>query len=217
MAIVQQVDVRSSKFVVFEGINGCGKTTLLSSVVAELSRDERKVVQTREPGGTEIGKTLRGLVLNPPTPLAPLTELFLFAADRSEHAAKVIKPGIDSGALVVSDRYYYSTVAFQGYGRGLNVDEIVRINRIAVDGVFPDLVILVDLDEHEAAKRLAARQGLETDKFESESLTFQAKVRRGFLQMAETLPERFVILNGAETREALLTSAMRALKLPKTY
>lgn len=214
MAIVTQVDARSAKFIVFEGINGCGKSTLLGAVADSLSASGRKVIRTREPGGTEVGKTLRGLVLNPPYKLEPLTELFLFAADRSEHAAKIIRPGADSGALVLSDRYYYSTAAFQGFGRGLDIDEIVRLNRLAVNGVFPDVVILVDLDEREAAKRLATRGGAETDRFEAEALEFQSRVRQGFLAMARSLPERFIILDGRLSKEELPKAAMNALGLP---
>lgn len=213
MAIVQQVE-KPAKFVVFEGVNGCGKSTLLNSVAESISARGQRVIKTREPGGTELGKTLRGLVLSPPCKLEALTEVLMFAADRCEHAAKVIKPGVAAGALVLSDRYYYSTVAFQGYGRGFDVDEIVRLNRLAVNGVFPDVVILVDLDVKEAAKRLAARGGTEVDKFESEALQFQESVRRGFLTLAQTLPEKFVILDGSLAKDALLRAAMNALALP---
>lgn len=204
MLINDSTPLDQLKFVVFEGINACGKSTVLASIAEILRAGGRRVRTTREPGATNFGISLRQMLLNPPEPISPIAESFLFLADRAQHVASVVRPAIQAGEIVLSDRFYYSTIAFQGYGRGLNIDLLRRLNHDAINGVFPDLVILIDLDVEEAARRIQKRSGSEVDKFEAESLVFQRKVREGFLELARTLPERFVVLDGSKAKEALL-------------
>lgn len=191
-----------SRFIVLEGVNGAGKTTLQARMAEFLKAHAQKVVTTREPGSTNLGRTLRTLVLEregePPTEMA---ELFLFAADRAQHVARVIRPAIEAGSWVISDRYFYSTAAFQGYGRGIDHKVINKVNTLAVSGTYPDLVILLDLDPEAGLKRTRSReaQGAKAgvDSFESETLAFHKRIREGFLRIADESPQPFLILDAS--------------------
>ena len=198
-------------FIVVDGVNGAGKGTLLGKLVPYLESKNKKVVLTREPGGTELGIQLRALLLEERAgKLAPITEVMLFAADRAEHVATKIRPALAGGAVVLSDRYRYSTAAFQGYGRGLDLEKINQINTIAIDGMVPDLVLLLDLSPEDGLKRLRGRKQISTasgeeerDTFEREELAFHQRLRSGFLRMAEEFPEPFLKVDAAQTPEQI--------------
>ena len=203
----------AARFIAFEGINGCGKTTLMRSLVSDLRAKGHAAVETREPGGTPLGDELRKLLLEwPGEKISERTELLHFAAGRAEHVDKVIRPSIASGSWVLCDRYLYSSVAFQGYGRGIQRSLIDQANDFAVQGVFPDLVILLDIEPQEGLSRIAARNDSGKDSFEAEELAFHERIRRGFLEVAEQSPVPFLVLDGARSREELHQLAAAVLR-----
>jgi len=206
----------ASGFLVLEGVNGAGKTTLQLKILDYLKQSGRQTVSTREPGATLIGKTIRSLLLDKKEEcLSNLAELFLFAADRAEHVAKVIAPAIESRSLVVSDRYYYSTIAFQGYGRGLDLSLLKQINDTAIAGVYPDFVVLLDLSAEEGLRRAEGRQkagGTEDyDTFEQEAKDFHNRIRNGFLTIAEEYPEPFLVVDASKSPDEIFAKVKPVL------
>ncbi|RIL11166.1 MAG: dTMP kinase [Proteobacteria bacterium] len=193
-------------FIVLEGVNGAGKSTLQRELVRIAGGKGLKVVSSFEPGATKIGSALRSLLLEHKAdkPHA-LTELLLFAADRAEHVETLIKPALNQRKLVISDRYFYSTTAFQGYGRGLDQALIDSLNNTATGGLTPDLVILLDLDPAIGLRRNTAQSG-NNDAFERETIDFHARLRAGFLKIAEVSSEPFVVVNAAEPPEQVLSA-----------
>jgi len=194
-------------FITLEGIDGCGKSTQFKMLAEALSNRGIEVVVTREPGGTVLGERMRAVLLsNESRNLAPAAELFLMAADRAQDVSEVIRPALEAGVVVISDRYADSTVAFQGYGRGLDLDIIDDVNRLATGGLTPDITILFDLDPRQAQARLDARITGETrfgfepgmTRFDEEKLDFHLRVRDGYLKLASTEPERFRVLDAAQ-------------------
>jgi dTMP kinase len=201
-----------ARFITFEGINGCGKTTLQKSISHELTKAGHSVVDTREPGGSELGKEIRKLVLEwPHEKISARAELLLFAADRAEHVEKVISPALARGAWVLSDRYLFSTVAFQGYGRGIERTWIDQANHLAVQGTLPSLVVLLDLPVHVAAERIGKRADTTRDSFEDEALEFQQRIRDGFLECAETSPVPFLVLDATKSPAQLAAETLSVL------
>lgn len=171
------------------------------------------MVNTREPGGTKLGKEIRRLVLEwSGEKKSDCAELLLFAADRAEHINKVIIPALNAGSSVLCDRYLYSTITFQGYGRGINRSLIDQANTLATQGLVPDLVILLDLDPETALRRIAARTGNGQDAFEDEQLDFHTRIRRGFIELADTLPVPFFVLDAHASPEELLAQCRPILE-----
>ena len=166
-------------FIVLEGGDGCGKSTQAGILVARLRELGREVVATREPGATEAGAAIRALVLGGGD-LDPRAEALLIAADRAEHVARVIRPALERGAVVVSDRYVPSSLVYQGVVRGLGVEMVEKLSAIATQGLAPDLVLVLDVTDDVAA----ARQGTEPDRLEREGAQFHAAVRRAYRDLA---------------------------------
>ncbi|MCS7208249.1 MAG: dTMP kinase [Fimbriimonadales bacterium] len=183
-------------FIVFEGIEGAGKTTLAHRLTDWLHARGVPVLLTREPGGSELGRQLRPVLLH--QPLDAYTELFLFLADRRQHTQQVILPALTRGTWVLCDRYADSTLVYQGYGRGLDIELIRQLNTLATDGLVPDLTVLIDLPVAEALTRADA-----PNRFEAETLEFHQRIREGYLHEAQRAPERYLILNGLEPLETL--------------
>lgn len=192
-------------FVVLEGVNGAGKGTLLRLISEYLSKKQISFISSFEPGATALGKNIRKLVLeNSGEKPNPEAEMLLFSADRREHVAKVIEPALKSKKLVILDRFYYSGSAFQGYGRQLNLDLINQINKIAIAGTVPDLVILLDLDPAEGLKRSKKREAQDNikagkDVFEKEELAFHQRLRQGYLEIARSSKEPFIVIDASKT------------------
>jgi len=209
----------SGLLITIEGIEGAGKTSLIDGLKEFLLSNGKEVVCTREPGGTELGKKIRSLLLDSPETPAELTEVLLFAADRAEHCKQTLTPALKQGKVVICDRFIHSTLAYQGYGRGLDLKTLDQINNIATDGLKPNIVFLLDLEPEEGLKRAAKREDdLETssesgwNRFEDEKLEFHRKIREGFITLANKTPESFVVLDASQSKEDVLRSALEELK-----
>lgn len=193
------------RLIVFEGVEGCGKTTQLQrsqqwlQSLPELSR-QRAVVVTREPGGTELGLGLRRLLLEEGAS-SPLAELLLFAADRAQHVEEVLKPQLALGAIILCDRYTDSTIAYQGFGRGMSMEMIEQINMLASGGLQSDLTILLDIDPEISLKRKLVSRKL--DRIEQTDLAFHHRVRNGYLTLANKYPDRVVVVNAAQSADEI--------------
>lgn len=184
-----------SIFVTFEGIEGSGKSTQLGHLAAHLRATGHDVVETREPGGTPAGLALRRLLLGPEAvPLEPLAELHLYCADRAQHVAAVIRPALAAGRIVLCDRFSDSTIAYQGYGRGLDLDTVVDLDAHARDGLSPALTFLLDLPVDEGLARARARRA-GGDRFEDAPVAFHQRIREGFRVLAAAEPERFHVVD----------------------
>lgn len=191
----------TGRFIVFEGGEGCGKSTQASLLAASLD-----ALLTREPGGTVIGSAIRALLLDPATVgLDPVAEALLMAADRAQHLAEVVRPTLASGRHVVSDRFVGSSVAYQGHGRELG-DLVAELNRPVVGATQPDLVVLLDV----AADVAAGRLDRDLDRFEQEDGGFHARVRAGFRSQADADPDRWVVVDGARPVDDV-AAAVRAV------
>ena len=184
-------EVRGGCFVALEGGEGAGKSTQAQRLRAWLERDGHDVVLTHEPGDTEVGRRLRAIVLDPATgDISPRTETLLYAADKAEHVERVVLPALRRGAVVVTDRYVDSTIAYQGGGRDLSPDEVETIARWATRDVRPDLTVLLDLAPGEGLTRFAGR-----DRIEAESSEFHDRVRATFLRLAEADPGHYLVVD----------------------
>jgi dTMP kinase len=185
-------------FVSFEGPDGSGKTTLTGLVAERLRAEEREVVVTREPGGTELGEGIRELVLHAGD-VSPWAEAALFAAARAQLVSEVIRPALDRGAIVLCDRYVDSSLAYQGLARGLGLDRVLELNLTVVDGLLPDRTFLLLVDAETLAKRL----GTAPDRIEREDEGFWARVATAYRELAERWPERIVSLDGGRPATVL--------------
>jgi dTMP kinase len=193
------------RFLVLEGIDGSGKSTQARALAEAVG-----ALLTHEPGATPVGQSLRRILLDPDEPaLAPRTEALLMAADRAEHVAAVVEPALDSGTWVVSDRYSGSTIAYQGYGRGLPADELATLVAFASGGLAADLSILVDVEVEVAATRLSAAG--DGDRLERLGTDFASRVREGFLTQAVADPEHWVVVDGTEDVLALTAHIVEAV------
>ncbi|MBN1906681.1 MAG: dTMP kinase [Deltaproteobacteria bacterium] len=195
-------------FITFEGIEGCGKTTQVDLFVRYLEKRGVELIKTFEPGGTEIGKDIRKILLDSKnTHLSPLAELILYAADRAQHTNEKLIPALDRGKWVICDRFFDATVAYQGYGRGMDMELIGLLNSKAACGLCPDLTILLDCPEDIGLKRALARNkelDLEAQgRFEKEKLEFHRKVRNGYLALADRYKERFRVIDASRPVEMI--------------
>lgn len=198
------------RFIAFEGGEACGKSTQAARLA-----DALDAVLTREPGGTAIGAQLRAVLLDPATvDLSARAEALLMAADRAQHVAEVIEPALAAGRHVVTDRFAGSSIAYQGHGRGLPVEEIRDLSMWATGGVWPDLVILLDVPPAEADRRLGAAR----DRMEAEPVSFHDAVIEGFRAQATAEPQRWVVIDGTPSIEvvsaAVVAAVVERLQLP---
>jgi dTMP kinase len=189
-------------FIVFEGGEGAGKSTQMHRLAEHLRRDHRAVVETREPGATALGEAIRHVVLHGGHSVAPRAEALLYAADRADHVASVIRPAIARGAVVISDRYVDSSLAYQGAGRTLPGDDIAWLSNWATGGLKPDLVVLLDVDPAVGLAR-AGDRGVAADRLERESLEFHERVRYAFLDLAADNPGRYLVLDASRPADEL--------------
>jgi len=189
-------------FVVFEGGEGAGKSTQVKRLAAVLAEQGHDVVVTREPGATVAGAEIRAVLLDPVTSLSPRAEALLYAADRAEHVATVVRPALERGAIVISDRYVDSSLAYQGAGRALAFDEVAELSRWATEGLRPDVTLLLDIDP---AMGLGRATG-SPDRIEQESLEFHRAVRQGFLDLAAADPGRYLVVDASLTPDGVYSA-----------
>jgi dTMP kinase len=194
-------------FITFEGPEGSGKTTQVLRLHARLRARGYRVLLTREPGGTPIGDQIRQILLSPTNAeLVPIAEVLLYSASRAQLVEQVIRPALARGDVVISDRYADSTVAYQGYGRGLDMDAVRAITAFATGGLVPDLTIYLDLDVREGLRRkraAASRTGDEWNRLEVQDLAFHERVRAGYLTLAAAQPNRWLLIDATRSVEDL--------------
>lgn len=204
-------------FITLEGIEGSGKTTQVSNIVKFLREKGHTCVVTREPGGTEIGRQIRAILLNPVhKDLDPLAELLLYAADRSQHLKSIIKPELSAGKTVICDRFFDATTVYQGFARGLDMKVINQLHRIVLDSIKPDLTLLFDLPVEVGLGRALkcldnGSRAIQECRFEKETLTFHEKVRSGYLSLAKQEPNRFQIINASNDENQVFQEIVIAL------
>ena len=197
--------------VVFDGSNGAGKTTVINEVEKYIAQKGLDVVLTREPGGTNIGEKIRSIILDPTTPeMCDTTELMLFGAGRAQHIQEKIKPALQAGKIVISDRFDAATFSFQHYARGIDLANIMQINDLALAGFKPDMNVILDLDPVEGLNRVMSRgEGL--DRLEDEKLDFLVKARNGYLTQAKEQPERFEVIDASQSKAAVLSDVIKVI------
>ncbi len=186
------------RFVTFEGPEGSGKSTQAARLAARLRERGADVTLTREPGGTELGRRIRAWLLHRDEPMGHEAEFLLYSADRAEHLRTVVRPALERGGFVISDRFVDSSYAYQGYGRGLDLDWLRAVSAGILGDVRPALTFLLDLPPEEGLARLAGR-----DRLEGESLAFHRRVRAGYLELARREPDRWVVLDALSDSETL--------------
>ena len=188
--------MNSNLFITFEGPEGAGKTTVIQKIAERLAQENIDVLATREPGGIEIAEKIRSVILDPEhTAMDERTEALLYAAARSQHYFEKVRPALDAGKMVICDRFIDSSLAYQGYARGIGVDEVLSINEFAIGKKLPDVTILFDLAPEVGLARIHAHGGREVNRLDVESLAFHNKVREGYLQLVERYPERIHVVN----------------------
>ena len=188
----------SGLFITLEGIEGSGKSTQLAYVVEHLKKKNKDVVCTREPGGTMVGEKIRNILLDKNLPSMNIeTELMLMCAARVEHVKSVIEPALNQGKYVVCDRFFDATYAYQGFGRGINIDRIDELREFSIGNLQPDMTLLLDVTLDVSVSRVDARG--ERDRFENEKLAFYEKIRSGYLEMAKKQPARVKIIDATKS------------------
>jgi dTMP kinase len=188
-------------FITFEGIDGCGKSTQMRLLASQLRMRGLDVISTREPGGTPLGIRLRAVLLDPQIEVDPLAELLLFAADRAQHVRTLLRPAIESGSVVLSDRYSDATAAYQGAGRNFTHEMIATVIKLATGGLKPDLTLIFDLPVAECLARTVRRTDGETqtDRLDAEDAAFHTRVRNAYLQLAADEPDRVRVINASDS------------------
>jgi dTMP kinase len=194
--------VTKGLFISFEGIDGVGKSTQLDLLVRYFEEIGRTVCRTLEPGGTDLGREIRELLLHRKGEVAPRAEALLFAADRAHHVATLVRPALERGEVVITDRYLDSSVAYQGSGRDLGFEQVRDLSLFAVDGLLPELTVLLDLDAEKAAAR-RSNTGAEPDRLERAKTEFFETARQSYLTMAAAEPSRWLVLDAEQSVEAM--------------
>jgi dTMP kinase len=194
-------------FITFEGGEGCGKSTQIAALKARLEALGKTVVQTREPGGTALGESVRNLLQydDAGQGMSPEAELLLFAASRAQHVRELIAPAIAEGQIVLCDRFLDSTTVYQGVARAIDSKKVDTINQFAIGDTNPDLTILIDLPPEIGLARVHARSDGQLDRMEKEAIEFFQAVRQGYLDLAKSEPKRFLVLDGSQSVEELET------------
>ena len=201
-------------FISFEGCEGCGKSTQIRALAEQLEASGHSVHQTREPGGTDLGEAIRNLLQHDAAGegMCPESELLLFAASRAQLTRQFIGPALDAGDIVLCDRFMDSTTVYQGVARALDQADVAAINQFAVGARKPELTILIDLPVEVGMERVKARSGGQLDRMEREAIEFFEAVRTGYLELAASENERFIVLDGAQSIETLQRQIWDAVK-----
>ena len=195
-------------FITFEGPDGCGKTTQMKLLAEYLEKKGEEVVLTREPGGKGLGEKVREILLNYDGEVSDRCESFLFLADRAQNIDIIVNPAVKAGKIVLCDRHIDSTVAYQGYGRGLDIERINTLNSLATNGKKPDLTFVFDVDVETSMKRV----GKEQDRMESAGIDFHNRVRQGYLELAKQEPQRIKVIDATKSIEEIHDEVINILK-----
>ena len=199
--------MKNGLFITFEGADGCGKTTQMKLLAEYLKNNGKNVVLTREPGGKGLGEKVREILLNYEGPVSDRCESFLFLADRAQNIDIIVNPAVKEGKIVLCDRHIDSTIAYQGYGRGLDIERINMLNNIATNGIKPDLTFVFDIDVETSMKRV----GKEKDRMESAGIEFHNRVRHGYLELAKQEPQRIKVLDATKSIEEIHNNVIEIL------
>ena len=191
--------MKKGMFITFEGADGCGKTTQMKLLAEYLEEKGVSVVITREPGGKGLGEKVREILLNYDGPVSDRCESFLFLADRAQNIDTIVNPAVEEEKIVLCDRHIDSTVAYQGYGRGLDIERIKMLNNIATNWRKPDLTLVFDIDVETSMKRV----GAEKDRMESAGIEFHNRVREGYLEIAKQEPQRIKVIDASKSIEEI--------------
>lgn len=203
----------SGLFITFEGVEGAGKTTALSYIHNQLTEAGYQVIRTREPGGIEIAEKIRDVILNPEhTAMEARTEALLYAAARRQHLVERVLPALEEGKIVLCDRFIDSSLAYQGYARGLGIDEVYEMNRFAIGNAMPDLTILFRIDPVEGLKRIAANKDREQNRLDLEKIDFHQKVFDAYEQLIDRFPNRIQPINASQPVEAVQNECLNLIK-----
>lgn len=190
--------------VTFEGGEGCGKSTQIKLFIKFLEEQKLNFILSREPGGCVLGEKIRAILLHSKEDMSALSEFFLFCANRAEHVKEVIKPALEEGKIVVIDRYYDSSLAYQGYAGHLDIKKLKNITAFATDNVVPDLTFLLDISYEEGFGRKAKDENLKNlDRIEQRDRAYHEKVRQGYLKLAKEEPNRFVVIDASKSLEEI--------------
>lgn len=191
-------------FITLEGGEGSGKTTVIGKIGEYFNRLAIPYMMTREPGGIEIAEKIREIILNPShTAMDARTEALLYAASRRQHLAEKVEPALEKGLTVICDRFVDSSLVYQGYARGLGMEEVWAINRFAIHDRMPDLTFYLDIEPETGLQRIAANQGREVNRLDLEGLSFHQKVREGYHIIASRYPERIVVIDASKEQSAV--------------
>lgn len=200
-------------FITFEGPEGAGKTTILNKLSDILKQKGYKVLQTREPGGISISEQIREVLLNKDNvSMDERTEALLYAAARRQHLVEKVLPALEEGYMVLCDRFIDSSLAYQGYARGLGVDEVYQINRFAIGETMPNLTLYFDIDPKEGLARIQSNEEREVNRLDLEKLSFHEKVREGYLKLVDRFPERIKVVDASAGVDEVLDNALEVIQ-----
>ncbi len=204
----------TGKLISFEGSEGSGKSTQIALLAAYFQKEGRDVISTREPGGTEIGEQIRNIIVHNSRgdEMCAETELLLFSAARAQLVREVIVPALARNVIVLSDRYLDSSTVYQGIGRNLAADPVAQINRFAIGNVMPDITVVMDVPTEVGLARIRQRATDLPDRMERENIDFYHKVREGYLVLAKGMPDRFVVIDGTLSQDAIAKKVLAAVK-----
>jgi dTMP kinase len=201
--------MKNGFFITFEGPEGAGKTTIISMVAEEL----KDALVTREPGGIDIAEQIRRVILDKEnTAMDSRTEALLYAAARRQHLVEKVKPALEEGKLVLCDRFVDSSLAYQGYARGLGIDEVLSINQFAIENMMPDLTIYFDIEPELGLERINRNRGREVNRLDLEQLEFHHRVREGYHRVIDRFPDRIIKISAAEDVSDVFAKTMKILK-----
>ena len=200
-------------FITFEGPEGSGKTSVANKICELLEQEGYKIVHTREPGGTKIAEQIREVILDKAnTALDPRSEALLYAASRRQHLVEKVWPAIKEGKIVICDRYLDSSLAYQGGGRNLGVDNILNINLFATEDTYPDLTLLFDIEPSKGLERIAKNKNREVNRLDLEKLDFHNKVRETFLELSKKYKDRYVVIDASKSFNEVVNIAYKIIK-----
>lgn len=201
-----------SLFITFEGPEGAGKTTIINMVTEEFLKLGLNFISTREPGGIRIAESIRNIILNPEnTEMDKRTEALLYAAARRQHLAEKVLPALEEGKIVLCDRFIDSSLAYQGVGRGIGIDEIYKINEFAINGLMPNLTIYFDLDPKVGLQRVHQADEREINRLDLEELDFHLKVQSGYTEIIKREPNRFKVIDASKSIEEVYEATLHAI------